>query len=203
VHTTIVSTETLAGHSGGEWVIVDCRFDLQNEHDKNLPPRDPAHPNGWTAAGWREYLAGDVAPAVKASDPVRLITISWTSDAPPRAVVDYARRANLDVISYHNRGAGWESKTASYAATLKTLATQGGFARPIYFQEPNRAPFDANAAHYEAALANAKQAGAAAWTFHNSVTDTSKPLAGAKPFETLLEPGERAFLARLKSMAEQ
>ena len=29
--TTIVSTDTLAAHLGGGWVIVDCRFDLQNE----------------------------------------------------------------------------------------------------------------------------------------------------------------------------
>jgi thiosulfate/3-mercaptopyruvate sulfurtransferase len=31
VLTTIVSTETLASHLGGNWVVVDCRFDLQNE----------------------------------------------------------------------------------------------------------------------------------------------------------------------------
>jgi len=32
VHTTIVATDTLAAHLGGDWVVVDCRFDLQNEH---------------------------------------------------------------------------------------------------------------------------------------------------------------------------
>jgi thiosulfate/3-mercaptopyruvate sulfurtransferase len=31
VHTTIVSTDTLATQLGGEWVVVDCRFDLQDE----------------------------------------------------------------------------------------------------------------------------------------------------------------------------
>jgi len=31
VHTTIVSTDTLAEHLAGSWVLVDCRFDLQNE----------------------------------------------------------------------------------------------------------------------------------------------------------------------------
>jgi thiosulfate/3-mercaptopyruvate sulfurtransferase len=31
VHTTIIATDTLAAHLGGDWVIVDCRFDLQNE----------------------------------------------------------------------------------------------------------------------------------------------------------------------------
>jgi thiosulfate/3-mercaptopyruvate sulfurtransferase len=31
VHTTIISTDVLASHLGGDWVVVDCRFDLQNE----------------------------------------------------------------------------------------------------------------------------------------------------------------------------
>jgi len=31
VFTTIIATETLAGHLDGDWVVVDCRFDLQNE----------------------------------------------------------------------------------------------------------------------------------------------------------------------------
>jgi thiosulfate/3-mercaptopyruvate sulfurtransferase len=32
VHTTLVATDVLASHLQGDWVIVDCRFDLQNEH---------------------------------------------------------------------------------------------------------------------------------------------------------------------------
>lgn len=31
MHTTVVSTDTLAGQLDSDWVIVDCRFDLQNE----------------------------------------------------------------------------------------------------------------------------------------------------------------------------
>lgn len=50
MHTTIVSTDTLAAHLGGDWVIVDCRFDLQNEH--------------W---GREQYLAGHTPGAVYAS----------------------------------------------------------------------------------------------------------------------------------------
>jgi thiosulfate/3-mercaptopyruvate sulfurtransferase len=44
VHTTIVSTDTLAAHQGGDWVIVDCRFDLQNDqwgHEQYLVAHIP------------------------------------------------------------------------------------------------------------------------------------------------------------------
>jgi thiosulfate/3-mercaptopyruvate sulfurtransferase len=50
VHTTIVSTDALAAHQGGDWAIVDCRFDLQNEH--------------W---GHEQYLVGHIPGAVYAS----------------------------------------------------------------------------------------------------------------------------------------
>jgi len=49
VHTTIVSTDTLAAASP-DWVIVDCRFDLQNE-----------------AWGRQQYLAAHIPGAVHAS----------------------------------------------------------------------------------------------------------------------------------------
>lgn len=50
MYTTIVSTDTLAAGLGGEWVIVDCRFDLQNE---------------WW--GREQYLAAHIPGAVYAS----------------------------------------------------------------------------------------------------------------------------------------
>ena len=50
MQTTIVSTDTLVAHLGGDWVIVDCRFDLQNEH--------------W---GRDQYLAAHIPGAVYAS----------------------------------------------------------------------------------------------------------------------------------------
>jgi thiosulfate/3-mercaptopyruvate sulfurtransferase len=50
VHTTIISTDALAARLGGDWVVVDCRFDLQNEH--------------W---GRDQYLAGHIPGAVYAS----------------------------------------------------------------------------------------------------------------------------------------
>jgi thiosulfate/3-mercaptopyruvate sulfurtransferase len=50
VHTTIVSTDTLAAHLGGDWVVVDCRFDLQSEQ--------------W---GRDQYLAAHIPGAVYAS----------------------------------------------------------------------------------------------------------------------------------------
>ncbi len=47
---TILSTDTLAAHLDDEWVVVDCRFDLQNEH--------------W---GREQYLAAHIPSAVYAS----------------------------------------------------------------------------------------------------------------------------------------
>jgi thiosulfate/3-mercaptopyruvate sulfurtransferase len=47
---TLVSTDTLASHLDGSWVIVDCRFDLQN--------------GAW---GREQYLAGHIPGAVYAS----------------------------------------------------------------------------------------------------------------------------------------
>jgi hypothetical protein len=177
-------------------------FDLQNEHDKNLPPPDAAHPRGWTAKQWEEYLGATVRRGVKARDPSRLTTVSWTSDAPAATVVSSAQSGGYDVLAYHNRGDGWEQKTLTHVATLKSILARRPPPRPIYLQEPNRFPFDTDPAHYETAMINARRAGAAAWTFHNSVVEQRKPLNGATPFEELLEPGERAFLDRLSSIKD-
>jgi hypothetical protein len=174
-------------------------FDLQNEHDKNRPPADNAHSAGWTPRKWTEYLATEVRPAVKARDRLRIITVSWTSDAPPEEVFSNVQSFGYDVLAYHHRGARWESKTTAYVDAFRQLFERRGPTRPVYLQEPNRFPFDTAVEHYETAVADAKSSGAAAWTFHNSVVNTSKPLNGATPFERLLEPGERAFLDRLAS----
>jgi thiosulfate/3-mercaptopyruvate sulfurtransferase len=50
VHTTIIATDILAAHLDRDWVIVDCRFDLQNEQ--------------W---GREQYLTSHVPGAVYAS----------------------------------------------------------------------------------------------------------------------------------------
>jgi thiosulfate/3-mercaptopyruvate sulfurtransferase len=50
VHTTLISTDVLASHLDGDWVVVDCRFDLQNDQ--------------W---GRNQYLAAHIPGAVYAS----------------------------------------------------------------------------------------------------------------------------------------
>ena len=172
-------------------------FDLQNEHDKNRPPADETHKSGWTPEQWVDYLGTVVLPAVKARDRARLVTVSWTSDAALEIVFSNVQIHGYDVLAYHHRAAGWQAKTTAYLSALGELFERRGPARPIYLQEPNRFPFDTTVEHYEAAIANAKRGGAAAWTFHNSVVEKTKPLNGETPFEQLLEPGERAFLDRL------
>lgn len=59
MHTTLISTSTLAGHLDGSWAIVDCRYDLKN----------PA----W---GREQYRAGHIPGAVYAS-------LSEDLSAPP------------------------------------------------------------------------------------------------------------------------
>jgi hypothetical protein len=172
-------------------------FDLQNEHDKNRPPPDDAHKSGWTADQWTDYLGTVVLPAVRARDRTRLATVSWTSDVPLEKVFSNVQSHGYDVLAYHYRAAGWQAKTSSYVSALGDLFERRGPARPIYLQEPNRFPNDTAVEHYEAAIANAKRSGAAAWTFHNSVVEKTKPLNGKTLFEQLLEPGERLFLDRL------
>src|SRR5437764_7755527 len=190
------ATAALAGKKG-------VLFDLQNEHDKNHPPTDASHPHGWTPQAWADYLATTIKPAVKTRDPARLLTVSWTSDVEPAAVFSYVQDRGYDVLTYHYRGPDWETRTSTYLTTFKALFVRRGPQRPIYLQEPNRFPFDVTASHYDAAVANAKRAGAAAWTFHNSVVERSKPLNETTPFERLLEPGERSFLDRLASLIAQ
>jgi len=172
-------------------------FDLQNEHDKNRPRPDEMHKPGWTPEQWTDYLGTVVLPAVKARDRTRLVTVSWTSDAALEKVFSNVQSHNYDVLAYHHRGAGWQTKTTTYLSALGELFAHRSPARPIYLQEPNRFPFDTAEEHYAAAIASAKRSGAAAWTFHNSVVEKTKPLNSAMPFEQLLEPGERAFLDRL------
>ena len=50
MHTTLISTDVLASHLDGDWVVVDCRFDLQNDQ--------------W---GRNQYLAAHIPGAVYAS----------------------------------------------------------------------------------------------------------------------------------------
>lgn len=50
MHSTLISTDILAPNLDGDWVVVDCRFDLQNE--------------SW---GREQYLAGHIPGAVYAS----------------------------------------------------------------------------------------------------------------------------------------
>src|SRR5947209_286491 len=190
------ATAALAGKKG-------VLFDLQNEHDKNRPPADASHPHGWTPQAWADYLATTIKPAVKTRDSSRLLTVSWTSDVAPAAIFSYAQDRGYDLLTYHYRGPDWETRTSSYLTTFKALFARRGPQRPIYLQEPNRFPFDVAASHYEVAVANAKRAGAAAWTFHNSVVERSKPLNGTTPFERLLEPGERSFFDRLAAVIAQ
>jgi hypothetical protein len=173
-------------------------FDLQNELDKHLPPRDSQHPKGWTLAEWRAFLSG-VRAAVKAEDPDRLITASWTSDRPPADVTEYLTSEGYDILAYHYRRPSWVSDTSSYARTFASAFRAGTAARPIYFQEPARRGLEGvsvGESDFVAAVLGAKNAGAAAWTLHMPPPD----LSTTTPFRDLLGHDERAFLGRLRQV---
>lgn len=134
-------------------------FDLQNEIDKNLLP---------------EAEAIRLRQAIGAIDPSRVIVASRGGAA--KDVAAYNQRLGADAIAYHDpRVPEWAEQTAAAVAPL--LAS----ARPVYLQEPqawnsgfticNRVEgktldADGTAAHFQAAVAGARGAGVAAWTFH-------------------------------------
>ena len=57
-YSTLVSTDTLAAHLDGSWVIVDCRFDLQNSRWGREQYRE-AHVPGAVYASLDDDLAGE------------------------------------------------------------------------------------------------------------------------------------------------
>jgi hypothetical protein len=133
--------------------------DVQNEVDVNQLPE------------------GDVKrlrDAIRKEDPGRIIMISRSGSVAD--AVAYNRRLGMSAVAYHDgREAGWETRVPQVVSELRASGV------PVYLQEPqawnsglricertegvNRES-DGNPDHFRAAVANAKAAGAAAWTFH-------------------------------------
>ena len=175
-------------------------FDLQNEMDHGTPPRlpipDPGHPGPWTFPEWGAYLAVNVKGAVKAADPTRQVTVSWTSDRDRQEVFNNVIAGSYDILAYHYRNANtWPTDTTTHVNDFRARFVATGVWRPIYLQEPYRFPFDTDVTHYQTAVQHAKRAGAAAWTFNNSSNGTD--LGDSVPFQNKLYQGERDFLAWL------
>jgi hypothetical protein len=100
----------------------------------------------------------------------------------------------LDIVAYHDpRTPGsWYSDTASQ---VSAVAAKGG--KPIYFQEPMPWQDDGNRDHFLQAAQNAKNTGAAAWTFH---TRTSFILDGSSMYSQL-SSDQRYIIEHIRSYA--
>jgi RHS repeat-associated protein len=174
-------------------------FDLQNEYDNG--PR----------LGLEDLAT--IAAAVRAEDPLfgprRLMTVSTTGGASALAAAT-AHDALLSVAALHDgRGSNWYTTAAVSAAISSGVDAMGASVAPIYLEEPT--PFsgfpdcapngaDSTPGHARQAVAAAKAAGAAAWTFH---TRTAFRLSDGN-YRSKLEslPGEREELEALRGAAD-
>lgn len=134
-------------------------IDLQNEVDVNH----------LAEADVKRLLDG-----IRKDDPGRIVMVS-RSGAVADAVA-YNRRLGMSAVAYHDgRERGWEARVPAVVDALKASG------QPVYLQEPqawnsglricertegvNRES-DGDPERFRTAVANAKSAGAAAWTFH-------------------------------------
>ena len=171
-------------------------FDIQNERD-----------NGTSSQLLNADETRLIKVAIKEADPARVVIASTSGGTPaaasgavdnPAGARGFNIRAEMDAIAYHDlRGAGWETRTTTVVQTLRTMAPFP--LKPVYLQEPTRwrvgtttacgtAESDASdpdPAHFRAALQRAKEAGAAAWTFH---TQRAFKLATSGPLYDQIRP---------------
>lgn len=153
-HRRAVETIVTALKSSRNWYL-----DLSNE--RNI--RDKRF------AGYDELK--ELRDAVKALDPDRLVTASFSGDIPREQLREYLSVVRADFIAPHRpRNATspveTEAKTREYLATMKTL----GRIVPVHYQEPFRRGFgkwQPTADEFLADLRGARTGGAAGWCFHN------------------------------------
>jgi hypothetical protein len=154
-------------------------FDLQNERDLDRPAMHLAPP--------QVRALRDAVRDPERGDPRRLVVASTTGSSPPivgdevnpAGTVGFVKTAGLDAVAFHDpRGAGWETRVPAVVGALRRAG------KPVYLQEPSRwrvadtsacgrpetADSDGDAGHFRLALKHARDAGAAAWTFHTQRT---------------------------------
>jgi hypothetical protein len=147
--------------------------------------------------------------AIEEVDPDRLVVVSARDEDQ---AVSFVKDFGFDAVTYHDprdHAPGrtphdnWATRTGRVVASLKTRLAGRDVAAPVYLQEPSRfirpgehrSDTDDDPLRYGIALANARKAGAAAWTFH---TMAGGELSSDEPFSSLLLPGEQAVLDNLR-----
>jgi hypothetical protein len=154
-------------------------FDLGNERD----------------VGDSRYLSPeevrDLAVAVRAVDPGRLVTASLGGNPPDAAASKYIELytvAAIDFATPHfERNDVWAAATAERFTTMRTLLVEAGWDRPIYLQEEARRGYGGAEwpkSDFLTAVAGAAAAGAAGWCFH---TDAGFDLGSSSFFDNLDE----------------
>lgn len=128
-------------------------FDLQNEVDI-VGPSDGI---------LDDTDVDEVAEAVHAIDPYRIVTVSLSGGTSAEGAAEFANWAEVDVAAWHEeRVSSWWDSTDDRVADMR--ATTG---KPVYLQEP--APYGDAAWTLSGVSANvqaAKSSGASAWCFH-------------------------------------
>jgi len=137
-------------------------FDLGNERD----------------VGDERYLSAeqvrDLAAAVRARDPSRLVTASLGGNAPSDAATKYIELysvADIDFATPHfPRDDVWAAETQARVETMRGLVVDAGWDRAIYLQEDARRGYGSATWPKEdflTAATGAHAASAAGWCFHN------------------------------------
>jgi hypothetical protein len=162
-------------------------FDLQNEWN-----------GGWTRLTAVELTA--LADAVRRYDPDRLLSASAYDPRPDR-LVEAARAAKLQIVAYHDwpRSRGWPDRVAPAVRGLKRALSAAAADLPVIAGEPPPDTYGEGPTAYRRALDAARDAGAAAWTFHTRAGFRLDDRA----FPDLLDDEARAFLDGLAEEGRQ
>jgi hypothetical protein len=140
--------------------------------------------------------------ALRTADPNRLLVAS--SSGGGYAPVGLG--LPLIAAAYHDpRERDWYSAGTTRRIVEAVRRSLGGAVQPIYLQEPMpwgavcpRQDHDSDQAHFAAALANARAAGAAAWTLHTRTTFDLKSDSLVAKLSDVAAAGLKQVLQRLK-----
>jgi len=131
----------------------------------------------------------DLAMAVRAADPDRIVTASLGGNPPDSAAAKYIElymTADIDLAAPHSpRNDVWADQTAERIDAMRTILVGAGWDRPIYVQEEARRGYSSASwpkSDFLTAVAEARSAGAAGWCFH---TDAGFDLTAGTFFDQL------------------